>query len=773
MQRKVLMLWLWLLLPSLAGYCQDPKGLLESLGDSNADTARVGLLLKIALFYRNEHLLDNDSATINIALSYYTQAAELSGRLQDPDLQDEAKTGIGRSLIMLGCGFKGKAVYREAIADYKLRRQLTKAAEALSDLADNLAYLGDSLREECIQIYQEAWGLLQQTGDQHGALHQRLKIANLDLNSGQLNDAETQLKEILRDCKLHKSPILYEVYELLTGLYKTKGDWPNQLLNGLEMIKNAEIFCPKPSLWNYYYYLGGFYSDAGMHEEAQRYLKKAVEINARYTDGTHYYDPLKSLIDELLLENRSREALDYCQKSIIAHPAKTKMAETYYSMSTGDCHLALHEIGKAESAYLSAFRNYTILSQKFRKTNYFLYSFIYGRLGKLYFAKKQYQIATSVLNKLDSIPPRIIKPAQQSSLQLLRFKVDSAIGNYPSAIAHYQLYKKINDSLLTVNKIRQIVEMQVKYETAEKEHSLSFLQSEGKIQHSELKALNLQRNVIIGTVALLMIIACLLYSNNRVKQWKNHQLKAQQQKINRQNLALQGLVVEKDKLITDKDRLLNEKDWLLKEVHHRVKNNLQIIMSLLNTQSRYLQEGSALDAIRESQNRVQSISIIHQKLYTEGNFSSIEMRSYIADLVLHLRNCYNDQTKNVSFEYDTDQIRMEVSHAIPVGLILNEAVTNAIKYAFPGRQGTVRVTLKKDASDIIVLTVSDNGIGLPATYDITKQRSLGLQMIRVLSRQLSGTMNIRRSPGVTIGVFFKYEQVSRETEISVNPLTIS
>ena len=209
----------------------------------------------------------------------------------------------------------------------------------------------------------------------------------------------------------------------------------------------------------------------------------------------------------------------------------------------------------------------------------------------------------------------------------------------------------------------------------------------------------------------------------------------------------------------DKDKCLNEKDWLLKEVHHRVKNNLQIVMSLLSTQSAYLQNNDAIEAIRESRNRVQSISLIHQKLYSGSNVASIDMPAYVADLIGYLRDGFDTATQGIRFEQLVEPIKIDLAQAVPLGLILNEAITNAIKYAFPKKDGHVIVGLQTLEHDTVLLTISDNGKGLPEDFDIKTSSSLGMEMMKALSKQLGGTFEIKSKSGTTITIEFQLEKV--------------
>src|ERR1700742_2488682 len=236
--------------------------------------------------------------------------------------------------------------------------------------------------------------------------------------------------------------------------------------------------------------------------------------------------------------------------------------------------------------------------------------------------------------------------------------------------------------------------------------------------------------LVIGSMALLTLLAGLSYSAHRRNQKLIRNLRLIQESITEKDLSLQLLLNERNQLLTDKEHLVTEKQRLLREVLHRVNNNLQIVLSLVNTQTYYLEEGPALDAIRESRNQVQSISLIHQKLYPGPNISSIGMLSFAGELIEDLRNSFGEKTKRISFEYYVDDISINVDQAIPIGLILNESITNAIKYAFPQRKGKIIVILKRIGPDTLLLKICDNGIGLPDRPDIQHIDTAGWQIIR-------------------------------------------
>ena len=197
---------------------------------------------------------------------------------------------------------------------------------------------------------------------------------------------------------------------------------------------------------------------------------------------------------------------------------------------------------------------------------------------------------------------------------------------------------------------------------------------------------------------------------------------------------------------------------MLRELHHRVKNNLQIVMSLLNSQSAYIDNEPALTAIHESQNRVHAMSLIHQKLYSSENVSSIDMSAYIRELVSYLRDNFKTGQR-IRFEFDVEPIEMDVNQAVPLGLILNEAITNAIKYAFPdGRDGKISISLSNTIPHHYLLCISDNGIGIPPKFKNKRPGSLGMSLMKGLSEDLDGSFSIENNNGTTIKTSFVHDQ---------------
>jgi two-component sensor histidine kinase len=193
---------------------------------------------------------------------------------------------------------------------------------------------------------------------------------------------------------------------------------------------------------------------------------------------------------------------------------------------------------------------------------------------------------------------------------------------------------------------------------------------------------------------------------------------------------------------------LREKEVLLKEIHHRVKNNLQVISSLLNLQARYLPDPAAREIFRASQHRVQSIALVHEKLYQSADLSHVDFNDYTASLLDNLFETFDAGERGISKTIDVGAIRLSVDVAIPCGLIVNELVTNALKHAFPGgRAGIVRVVLREGADGSLDLTVGDDGVGMPEGMDPRKTASLGLDLVFTFADQLDAEVEIGRQDG--------------------------
>lgn len=201
---------------------------------------------------------------------------------------------------------------------------------------------------------------------------------------------------------------------------------------------------------------------------------------------------------------------------------------------------------------------------------------------------------------------------------------------------------------------------------------------------------------------------------------------------------------------------LKEKDVLLKEIHHRVKNNLQIIISLLNLQSGYIKDEYTLKAVQDGQNRVRSMALVHEKFYQAEELTQIDFGEYVSKLCQYLYQSYGDKTDRVNLKVSGDHLGLDMDTAMPCGLLVNEIVSNSYKYAFPGkRTGTIEIKLNHSNKKATIL-MTDDGIGLPENFNLESSESLGMQLIQALTSQLDGELKVSHEKGTTFEVTFAY-----------------
>lgn len=512
--------------------------------------------------------------------------------------------------------------------------------------------------------------------------------------------------------------------EALSTITSFQGKFGEPLKYTLQTIKVAES--SRDSIgWAYFYSrLAEFYFWENRQQEGLDMIHKAIK---RFVIDRNpaVFNILNSVTQIMGEEGHAEEALnlvlDISKK--VDSPVIASDQFFYHFVLSG-CYINLNRLDEAEIHIRKMDSLETILEAirgPFRRAT------VYDQWAALFFKRGQYRKTKAYLDNRFKTPSY---GSHNLSNDLWAYRLliatDSALDDKASVISHYKEYTKLLDSNFKATRIRQAEELQVLYETKEKESLIALL-------NQQAKQTRLVKDLTLTGIVAIIIIAGLLYRQNRLRKKSNK------------------IITHKNGQLQD---LLADKEWLLKEIHHRVKNNLEIIMSLLNSQSKYIDNDAALIAINDSQRRVQAISLIHQKLYQSENTSTIDMRPYIDELISYLRDSFDTGSRAV-IEQDIDPLRVDVAKALPLGLIINEGIVNAIKYAFPGeRKGVVRISLKYSDRDHVQLRIADNGIGLPPDVELTAPDSLGFNLMRGLTRQLDGVFSMDSNKGLQISIRF-------------------
>ena len=361
-------------------------------------------------------------------------------------------------------------------------------------------------------------------------------------------------------------------------------------------------------------------------------------------------------------------------------------------------------------------------------------------MGSIYVGLQQYERARVHFIKALSIMEKQDNMSGYASFYTNLIRLDSLTGNYQQAFLYQQRLSSIKDSLFDVDKIEAVEELKIQYETKQKDQAIALLQAQSDHQQLEARQQRFVKNSFIGGSMALVLLLGLGYNRYRFKQRALEIMRQQNEEIQ----------VQKEQV----ERKNHENQLLLKEVHHRVKNNLQIVLSILNAQADSLHDAQTVAAIRESQHRVHSMALIHQSLYQSDDLSHIQARQYLQEMVETVCQSYRSEAKPVRLRLQVEDLAMNMSTAVPVGLIVTELVTNACKHALLEADSELSVTLRAETTTQYRLTVADNGPGLPPDFNVDQANSLGLQLVHGLTQQLNGELVVQNDTGACFELLF-------------------
>ncbi len=731
------------------------------LRQGKPDTNRVNWLLQLGEDFLNKDLTPGD---LDSAGRYCREALALSQSLH-------FKKGQIRCGYLSGIRSSLQGNFAQGVSQIQQALTLSQQMGSLALEAEGWYYLGEAHERspedlpEKIRCYAQARKCYRQLGNREKEAYLLKCIADMHYQQGQYVQGYSELLEVLALYRSIGYRKLHYTYDLLGVANHYLGNYPEAIRYGLASVESALATKDTADINLFYRRLGALHEERNRWEEAMPFLRKALANRLREKDQARVVFIARLIVSNLLAQGKAREAFHFFTNVVKEHPPIDRHSNMAAALALAECYLALKQYPLAEKYYRQMMDiEKTIRVDGWRKIDN------YRRIGNFYLVTGQYGKAHHYLdaalhlNTLKGAMPYAV------NIHLLLFKVDSAQGRYREAIAHHQRYKSLNDSIFNEKQSRQIANLQIQYKIREKEQNIALLTKQNEIQQARLKQQDFLQQVIVAGAGMLLFLLGLGYNRYRLRLRSNRLLEAKQREINEKNRRLQQVLGEKDHLLEEKehlithqdhilgekDGLLREKEWLLREVHHRVKNNLQIVMSLLSSQAAYLEDEKALLAIQESQHRIYTISLSHHKLYLSEKIALIEMASYIREVVEYLHDSLQMHDQ-VRFHFSVEPIELSGALAVPLGLIINEAVTNALKYAFPeGRQGQVRIDLRQVDPLTCLLTVADDGIGLGPDFDLGRSRSLGMNLMKGLSKQLDGSLEIDSAHGLTIQVRFRH-----------------
>jgi two-component sensor histidine kinase len=670
------------------------------------------------------------------AFVYIKDAIDISNQLNIKKWQHQSLLLLGKYYFQAGNLPESKKCFLQVINECRKEKDQLGLADALDVYGTFLS----NLDPEKEKILEEAISLYASLGMEEKRIENYMKITTIYFWTGKVNEAKKRLYQNLVD--LRKIGFKHEQFDETTISYIELNQYnmKNALYYALKSVKRMESEKDYTLADVFYIRLGNVYNVIGYNETALDLYKKSIEFGQKGLNSGHWYRSFLSAVSALSIKGKNKEAINYINSMTVNYPPKNAFDKMMLAYTKANCYAAL--------------KNYNLAEKNFKEIDIYSAQLItpetvkeviscYTSAAYFYATIHQAKKAQSYADKATALSKKYKTQSNKDNLEIALFLIDSLNGNYRSSIVHFQNFKKISDSIHGTSKNKQIEELKIKYETKNKEQKIKLLNDQSILQKSELQKSKLLNNLSIWSLILLLITVGLLYNRYRLKQRNHAKLELKEKEIKQKNTNLR--------------HLLDEKEWLLKEIHHRVKNNLQTVISLLNSQSAYLNNDMALSAIKNSQHRIHSMSLIHQKLYNSENISTINMPNYIKELIEYLKESFS-LGQRIRFEVKIDPLELDVAQAVPLGLILNEAITNSIKYAFPeDRTGMIYVTLEKISENKYLLTISDNGIGIDADFSSKKINSFGMSLIKGLSDDLDAKFSMENNNGTILKIEFSQE----------------
>lgn len=540
-------------------------------------------------------------------------------------------------------------------------------------------------------------------------------IGRISWLKGRYETALNYYREALQKADSIGHAYMRGMINLLAGIaYQDMGYYElavGRMLQATELFEKMNYSARLPYTYNY---LGSVYFELQENENALNYYRKALDSFRQNGDdwgkavASRY---LGRLYHRLQL---SDSALHYFRTSLaLAQILKDRSGELYSQRFLAE---VLAEQGKRDSARIF-FNDNLIKSQitgNIREKVNNLYD-----LGLLNIQEGKFPQAFKLLHNAGNLADSLDLFYENMLIYKQLAETYEKTGDPGNALKHYKLYKSLSDTIFSTAKRRNIDELQLRYETDRKNLEISTLKLEQNVQAARLRNQRAVGYSLATILALVLIMIAVL--------WRGYRQKKKADK---------------------------EKEILLKEIHHRVKNNLQTISSLLSLQSYNISDIRVRDAVRESQDRVKSMALIHQMLYQQDRLSMIDFGQYLRELAAGIEAGYRKGTK-ITCSVECESAELDIDTAIPLGLIANELIVNAFKYAFDGaEEGKITISLARQANGKMLFRVKDNGRGMPDAFRIDKTETLGLRLVSLLTRQLGGDITCNTKNGTEFFISF-------------------
>jgi two-component system, sensor histidine kinase PdtaS len=678
------------------------------------DTMRINLLNDLAFACRN---IDPEKT-----FQYATEANELSEALG-------YKKGQAESLRIMGIYHRAKSNDSLALKNYQMAYLLFEKLGDQKGMAlcyNNIGsyHLGLAEYPQALDYFHKHLEIVKEMGDDVEVAKCYHNIGSVFFSQGNYNESfDNYEKSIeIRERTGDKIGLAVSYHGIASVFYKV-GTYHYALDYLFKALKIFEEENHKRGIIHCFNTIASIYSEEGDYHKALDYYQKSIEIGEDIGDKRIMATNFNNIGNIHKKQDDNQTALIYYLKALeIRQDIKDNQGEASCFINIGNVFSDLGNFQEAEGHYSTALRISAEIGSKSNTARSL------KGLGELF--QKQQRFAEAKINITNAykIADEIgeTKLIHETSKTLSDLFAQS--GRFDEAYRYHVIYQITGDSLINVDKTKEIVRLEYDYKF-DKERELNRVEQEKRdfIHSQEMKRQrNIQFTFISGLLLVLMLLA-LVYYNLVQKRKTNQILTAQKKEI---------------------EARVKEKELMLRELHHRVKNNLQVVYSMLNIQSRQLKDKEAAEALQSSNHRIWAMALVHHKLYLDEKLTQINMNGYIRDLANNILETITDTDNAIKTVFKVEDITLEADYAIPIGLITNELIINAIKHAFKNiAEPRLTVSLYHNSENELALQVSDNGTGLPDDFNLSSNGSFGLELITLLTKQLNAKFEIANNNG--------------------------
>ena len=709
-KKKLFLIFLLLIIISIKLLSIAKIDSLEAVLSEISGEERVTILNKLSSLYTN--------VNPNISYDYAAQAYELSKKKND-------KIGISDALNNIGHYFRKINDFDQAIENFQQALNICRTLKDDSEIANIYSNIG--------HVY---W----LSGDFPNALDYYQLSLGIFIT---LNDLKRQSM----------------AYNNLGSVYFRLGIYDESMNNFLNSLSIREKM-DDPKICSTLNNLGNIYVRLCDYEKALEMYQRSLEYKQELNNNTQ--STLNNIGNVYLSLNDYDKALKFLTEALIIN--EENKDEKKIASSLNNIAIVYEETGRLDQA-IDNYQKALELKKKVGDT--YGYANTSKNLGCIFLTKKDYKQAEFHLQESLEIAIKIKARDLVKDNYDLFSQYYSAINDFEKAYLYKNYYSDVRDSLFNEETSDKIAQYRTNFTIDKTLREKEILIKDNQIFKLQVEKIKSWWISLILLVFLFIVIAILLYFNNNKKKKLNKLLEETNEILEKKvSLRTSELVetnenlrkeIEVRKITSNKLKSsLKEKDVMLKEIHHRVNNNLQVISSILDLQSRSSTNEEFIKMLTSTQNRIISMSLVQEKLYSSGDLALVDFNNYINSLIDYIYGTYEINPSRITPIINVGDIHVNINTAIPCGLLINEIVTNAIKHGFnDNRMGEIIINMEKDENELLHLEIGNNGENLPDGINFRTPVSIGMELIRIMIIQLSAEVELQKEKGVLYKFKFK------------------